>query len=152
MKRICIVAALLAGAPAAQAQQAKVGEIAVEAAFARATPGGAKDGAAFMTLHNVGKQRDRLVSAKAAIAASVEMHNHVMEGGVARMREVSGIEVPAGGKVELKPGGYHLMLFGLKAPLKEGTSVPLDLRFERSGTVRVNLPVMALGATGHKGH
>ena len=152
VKRICMVAALLAVAPAVPAQQAKVGEIRIEAAFARATPGGVKDGAAFMTLHNAGAQSDRLVAVKAANAARVQLHNHVMEGGVARMREVPGLDVPAGARVELKPGGYHLMMLGLKAPMKEGDSVPLELRFERSGSVVVNVPVKALGATARREH
>ncbi len=134
-------------------------EATVQSPWARATPPTAKNGAAFMTIKG-GGAGDRLVSASAPVSERVELHTHLMEGGVAKMREVPAIDVPANGAVELKPGSYHVMLIGLKAPLKEGGTFPLTLRFEKQGTVTVDVPVRALGAMGdtgghgmpHKGH
>lgn len=127
--------------------------------WARATPPTAKNGAAYLVVKG-GVSGDRLVSASAPVSERVELHTHIMDGGVAKMREVPAIEVPANGVVELKPGGLHVMLMGLKAPLKEGGTFPLTLKFEKQGAVTVDVPVKALGAMGdagshgahHKGH
>lgn len=98
--------------------------------------------AAFMTLSNPGAQADRLVSAAGDVAASVEIHETTMENDVMRMRPVEGgIAIPAGGQVELKPGGYHIMLMGLTRDLKPGETVKLTLTFERAGAVEVTAQV-----------
>ncbi|HSO06734.1 MAG TPA: copper chaperone PCu(A)C [Pelomicrobium sp.] len=131
----------------------------VQKPWSRATPPTAKNGAAFMTIQG-GGAGDRLVSASTLVSERAELHTHIMEGDVARMREVPAIDVPANGAVELKPGSYHVMLIGLKAPLKEGGTFPLTLKFEKQGAVTVDVPVKALGAMGdmgghgmqHKGH
>ena len=124
--------------------------------WVRPTAPGAKVGGAFMTVVG-GKEADRIVSGSSPVAAVVELHTHIMEGGVAKMRAIPAIDVPAGGKVELKPGGLHIMLINLKAPLKAGEAVPLKLRFEKAGEIEVNVPVTAqapAGMTmgGHEGH
>lgn len=116
----------------------------VESAWARPTAPSAKVGGAFMTLLG-GKDADRLLSGSSPAAAVVELHTHVMESGVAKMRQIPAIDVPAGGKVELKPGGLHIMLINLKAPLKAGETLPLKLRFEKAGEVDVAVPVAAQG-------
>jgi copper(I)-binding protein len=98
--------------------------------------------AAFMTLSNPGAQPDRLLSAAGDLSASVEIHETTMENDVMRMRPVEGgIEIPAGGQVELKPGGYHIMLMGLTRDLKPGETVQLTLTFERAGEVEVTAQV-----------
>lgn len=138
---------------------AALADATVQNPWARATPPTAKNGAAYMVITG-GGAGDRLVSASAPVSERVELHTHIMDGGVAKMREVPAIEVPANGVVELKPGGLHVMLIGLKAPLKEGGTFPLTLKFEKQGTVTVQVPVKALGAMGdagghgahHKGH
>ena len=84
-------------------------------------------------------------------ARVVELHTHVREGEVMRMRPVTDIPVPAGQTVELRPGGLHVMLIGLTGPLQQGSRVPLTLRFERAGEVQVELTVEAAGARG-SGH
>jgi periplasmic copper chaperone A len=110
-------------------------------AWARPTVAGQAAGGGFLTLRGAAAA-DRLVGAAApAVAERVELHSMRMEGDVMRMREVSAIDVPAGQTVELKPGGLHLMFMGLKAPLKEGDSVPLTLRFEKAGEKTVQLRV-----------
>jgi hypothetical protein len=137
-------------APAA-AQQA--GEVTVAAPWTRAVGAGGT-GAGFMAIRNAGSAPDRLVEARAAIARTVELHTHIRDGDVMRMRPVPAIELPPGQTVTLQPGGLHLMLIGLSAPLRQGEEVPVTLVFERAGTVQVQLRVEAAGArgTGGSGH
>ncbi len=122
------------------------GDITVVAPFARATPGSAKAGIAYLTVRNAGGSDDTLVAASADVAKRVELHTHINDNGIMRMREVESIPVPAGGMAELKPGGYHIMFMGLKAPFKEGESFPVTLTFEKAGKVTVSIPVMSIGA------
>ena len=145
MKNVMIAAALGVAALGAQAQAVKAGAISVESAYARATVAGQPAGGGFLKLVNAGAD-DRLVSASSAVAAAVELHVMSMKGDVMQMRQVDAIDVKAGQTVELKPGGYHLMLMGLKAPLKAGSSFPVKLKFEKAGEVTVNLKVEAAGA------
>jgi copper(I)-binding protein len=128
---------------------AAVTPLKVDDPWARATPPGAKVGAAYMKI--TGATADKLVGASSPAAARVELHVTEKKGDVMRMREVKAYDIPAGGSFELAPGGSHLMLVDLKSPLKQGTKVPLTLRFEKAGEVKVELEVRALGASGH-GH
>ncbi len=122
-------------------------QVKVENAWARATPPGATIAAGYLTVRNSAATADRLVAASSPAAAKVEPHVTVKDGDISRMRPVTGYDIPAHGAFELKPGGAHLMLLDLKAPLKEGDRVPLVLRFQRSGEVKAELQVRALGAT-----
>ena len=99
----------------------------------------------------------KLVSASSPVAGVVEVHEMVMDGNVMKMRAVTGLELPAGKAVELKPGGYHVMLMDLKQELKAGESVPVTLVIEGTGgkreSVEVKAPVKALAdSSGHKKH
>jgi len=123
----------------------------VEDPWARATPPGTKIGAAYMKITSGGTP-DRFVGASSPAAAKVELHVTEKKGDVMRMREVKAYDIPAKGGFELAPGGAHLMLVDLKAPLKEGAKVPMTLRFEKAGEVKVELQVRALGASGHGSH
>ena len=129
-----------------------IAQITVIDAWTRATAPGAKIAAGYMTLKNAGKTPDKLLSASSPAAEKVETHVTVKEGDIFRMREVKGYDIPAGGSFELKPGGAHLMLVNVKAPLKEGDKVPLTLRFERGGEVKTELQVGRLTDTGKHGH
>jgi periplasmic copper chaperone A len=120
-------------------------QVSVEKPWSRATPPGAKVGAGFMQLKNAGAA-DRVVGASSPVAGRVEMHVTVREGEVMKMREVKAFDLPAGGTFELKPGGAHLMLMDLKRPLKKGESVPLTLKLEKGGELKLELPVQELGA------
>lgn len=111
--------------------------------FARASAGMAQVGAAFMTLKNGSGSDDKLVAASSPVAASAELHNHIMEGDIMRMREVPSIDIPAGGTVGLQPGGLHVMLMGLKEPLRQGEVFPLTLTFAKAGAITVEVPVKA---------
>jgi periplasmic copper chaperone A len=98
-------------------------------------------GAVYVTITNKGKEADALVSASSDAARTVELHKVIHEGGVMKMRPVQKIALPAGGKIEMKPGGYHFMLMGLKQDLKPGEKVPLTLKFERGGEIRADATV-----------
>ena len=141
----------------ASAHDYKAGEIAIGHPWARPTVPGQAGGGGFLTLENKGAA-DRLLSAKSDVAKSTELHEMKMEGDVMKMREVGAIDLPAGQTVALKPGGYHVMFMGLKAPLKVGTSFPMVLKFEKAGevTVQVNVETgqggAGHGSGGHEGH
>jgi copper(I)-binding protein len=129
------------------------GPIRIESSWARATPPGGKAGGAFVTLRNTGDAPDRLVSAMSGIAERVELHTHIKDGDVMRMREVEGgIPLPPGETVMLQPGGLHIMLLGLSQGLKADSRFPLTLTFEKAGSVQIDVPVQAMGSMGPGGH
>lgn len=135
----------------AQAHQFKLGAITIGHPYARATAAGQPTGGGYMSFVNAGPA-DKLVAISADVSTSVEMHTMTMEGDVMRMRQVDAIELAAGQTVELKPGGYHVMFVGLKAPLKAGDKFPAKLKFEKAGEVDVtfNVEAPAAGAAEHK--
>jgi periplasmic copper chaperone A len=94
---------------------------------------------------------DRLISASvdASVAREVQIHETVMQGGSAQMQQVSGLDIPAGGELVLKPGGYHCMLLGVQQKLSAGDTFTISLVFEKAGTISVQVPVQALQASGH---
>jgi periplasmic copper chaperone A len=140
LRRLLTGMALVAAGIAAQAQEFKLGSIAIAHPYARATVPGQPAGGGFLTLDNKGAD-DRLLSASAGVSGAVELHSMSMDGDVMRMRQVDAIELPAGKTVALKPGGLHIMFIGLKAPLKAGDSFPLKLKFEKAGEVTVQVTV-----------
>ncbi len=149
------IAALTLGLAAlgAQAHESfQRGELAIEHVRARATAPGQPAGAGYLSIRNTGRAGDKLVAASAEVAERTELHEMKMDGNVMRMREVAAIEVPAGKTVELRPGGLHIMLMGLKAPLKQGERFALTLRFEQAGEVTVQVAVEGAGAGGHSQH
>jgi copper(I)-binding protein len=131
-----LVALLLAATP-----------VKVEDPWTRATPPGANVAAGYLKITS--GAADRLIGASSPAAARVGLHVVEMKGGVMRMREVKAYDIPAGGRFELSPGGAHLMLVDIKRPFKEGAKIPLTLRFEKGGEVKVELQVRALGASAH---
>ena len=135
-------------AVAAQAQQPGV---AVEQAWARATPGAVKVGAAYLTLVNKGKEPDKLVSVSTPVAESASLHESKMENGIMKMRPLDSVTLAPGQSLQLTPGGDHLMLEGLKHPLKEGEHFPLTLTFEKAGAQEVTVMVGKVGAMGPTG-
>ncbi len=141
-----ILAGIVLAAPPALAGDAVKGPIAVSGAWARATPPQAPTGAAFLTLANTGADPDRLLAANAKVSRTVELHMHMAMDGVMRMRPVEAIDLRPGKTVALEPGGLHVMLIGLDAPLKEGASFPLTLAFEKAGDVTVSVDVVGPGA------
>lgn len=134
----------------AQGHEFKLGSITIGHPYARATVAGQPTGAGYLKLVNQGPA-DRLLAATTPAAAEVQLHSMSMQGDVMRMRQIDAIELPAAQTVELKPGGLHLMLTGLKAPLAAGDRIPLTLRFEKAGEVVVTVNVEALGADAAAG-
>lgn len=125
----------------ALAHSYKIGSLEIGHPWARQTPPGATTGAGYLTLTNTGPEPDRLVAVSTPGAEKVEIHEGVTENGVARMRQVPAIDIPAHGAVKLAPGGFHLMLIGLKEGLATGMRLPATLTFEKAGTVEVELAV-----------
>jgi copper(I)-binding protein len=150
-----LAAAMLLVAVPAEAHDYKLGPLSIGHPWSRSTPPGADIGAGYLTIANEGAEPDRLVSATAEGAGRVQIHTMAEEGGVMTMRALpDGLEIPAGATVELAPGGNHLMLMDLAAPLKEGTRIPATLRFEKAGTLDIEFAVGPLGGepAGHGTH
>ncbi|MGK2286332.1 copper chaperone PCu(A)C [Pedomonas sp. V897] len=132
-------------APAALAHAYKAGDISIKHPWSRETAPRAKTGAGYLTIVNGGGEADRLIGGTSPVAERLEVHSVTMIDNIMRMRhQENGVEIPAGGTLELKPGGYHIMLIGLKAPLKAGESVPATLEFAKAGKVDVTFKVEAL--------
>jgi hypothetical protein len=133
-------AAALAAALAVPALAA-AGPISVSDAQVRASLGGSANSAAYMTIRNAGGAPDQLLGVDCACAAKTELHLTRMAGGMAMMAPSGPITVPAHGDVAFSPGGYHVMLTGLKAPLVNGRSQPMTLRFAHAGEMRVSFAI-----------
>lgn len=116
-------------------------QISVTDPYVRMSPPGTKTTGAFMTIKNAGDKEARVVSAASQVANMTELHNHINDNGVMRMRQVKEIAVPAKGEAQLKPGGYHVMLIDMKAPLKEGDHVVITLGFADGSSKEVHAPV-----------
>ena len=125
--------------------QTKVGNLQIMKPSARATAPGQSISSAYLTIENKGTTADRLVAVSFARAKEVQLHEMKMDGDKMMMRQMTGIEIPANGIVELKPGGYHLMLMGLDSPIKDGEQLKMTLQFEKAGKVDVMFPSQAMG-------
>jgi copper(I)-binding protein len=152
---IAIAIALSAAALAAQARDYKLGTLEIAEPWSRATPLTAQAAGGFLAITNRGPTADRLIAARSGVADKVEIHEMKMEGSVMRMRELeAGLAIPPGATVELRPGGFHIMFMGLKAPFAKDTTVPVTLVFEKAGAIDVEFTVQAMGAqppaAGHK--
>ena len=141
-----VLAAMLA-ASAAQAEDYTLGNLEIMAPFARATPANAPVSGGYMTIRNNGSEPDRLVGGSAGFAGMVQIHEMTMDGDVMKMREIAGgLEIPAGGEVVLKPGGYHVMFMQLGEQMKPGEKRKATLQFEKAGTVEVEFDVKDVAA------
>lgn len=135
------------------AQQFKANSIVIERPWTRATPGGAKVAGGYMTVTNTGSEPDRLVGGTLLQAGHFTVHEMKMDGNVMQMREVQGgLEIKPGQKMELNPGGYHVMFMDLHEPLKQGDLLKGQLRFEKAGTVDIEYRVEGVGAQGPQQH
>jgi copper(I)-binding protein len=127
----------------------RVGAIVIEAPWTRATPGGAKVAGGFMTVRNTGTEPDRLVGGTFPHAPRVEVHEMAVTDGTMRMREVrGGIEIPPGGSIQLRPGGYHMMFMDLSQPVRTGAPARGTLVFQKAGSVEISYDVAPVGAPG----
>ena len=146
---IGVIAMLSSLAAPVCAEEVKAGDLVITQAWSRATPGGAKIGGGYLTIENKGATADRLIGGSADIAGKIEVHEMTMKDGVMTMRPLDkGLSIEPGKTVKLAPGGYHLMMFDLKSPLKQGEKLPVTLDFEKAGKVKVSLDVAGVGAQG----
>jgi hypothetical protein len=120
---------------------AAAAEITISDPYVRLLPPGAPASAAYLVIRNSGAADRQLVKAESPAAQTVELHEHSSENGVMKMREVGSIVIKAHGQTELKPGGYHLMLIGVKKTLKEGDRVAITLVFDNGGKQQIEARV-----------
>ncbi|MBU3055829.1 copper chaperone PCu(A)C [Pseudomonas indica] len=125
----------------APAHEFEVGSLEIDHPWSRALPPNAPAGAAYFTIVNKGEENDRLVGVQTPKAGSAMLHTTVQIGEMMKMQHLDSIAIPAGGKVEFKPNGNHVMLMGLKEPLVDGERFPLTLEFEKAGKVEVEVVV-----------
>lgn len=125
-------------------------QVTIDMPWARATAPKAMAGGAFMTITSIGA--DRVTKVESPVAATAELHQTVEESGVMKMTPVPALVLAPGKSVTLKPGGYHVMLMGLKAPLKQGEHFPITLYFANSPPVTVEVQIAAPGAAGPAMH
>ncbi|MBV9784545.1 MAG: copper chaperone PCu(A)C [Acidisphaera sp.] len=147
MRLLALGVLLLAGLVCSGDAGAQAPQVSVQNAWSRATPPHASTGVIYLTLTSAND--DRLIGASSPVAERAELHETTMDGGIMRMRPVEGgLDLPAGKPVTLGPGGAHIMLTGLKTPLRQGQSVPVHLMFARAAPADVQAKVQAIGATG----
>jgi copper(I)-binding protein len=149
------LAFLIVSASAGFAHGFKAGDLEKDHPWSRETPAGARVAGGYFTVKNTGASPDRLLSITSDISAKAELHQMTVSDGVMTMRQVDGgLEIPAGGAVELEPGGYHLMFIDLKSQPKKGESFAATLTFEKAGSVTVDFAVEGMGgaAGAHDNH
>lgn len=145
MKRLLLAAALLCLATPVLASGAG---LQVSRTWARPAPQGG-NGAGYAVIVNTGPSADKLTAASSPVAARIEIHESMIMGGQAMMHpRPGGLAIPAGGTAQLKPGGFHLMMMGLKRPLKAGEHFPMTLTFQKAGKVQADFVVQAMPPAG----
>jgi copper(I)-binding protein len=139
---VLLASAFISTTVFANGHEVKVGNLKIEHPMARATVPAQKMSGGFMKIENDGTAADKLISASSSVSKSMELHTMSMDNNVMRMREVKAIDLPAKSKVELRPGGLHLMFIDLNKQLKAGDIIPVKLKFEKAGEVEVKFQVM----------
>ena len=134
-----------------QAHEGSSKGVTVAHPWVRATPGGSTIAAAFMEIKTATGVSDKLIAASSPVAGRVEVHTHIKDGDVMKMRRVEALELKPGESRVMKPSGDHVMMFDLKTPLKEGELVKLVLSFEKAGAIEVEATVEPIGAMGPHG-
>jgi copper(I)-binding protein len=151
IRRSVVLAALMTVlVSSAFAHDFELGKLKIGHPWARATV--AANGGAFLSVENTGTTPDKLLRASTDVAGTVELHTHIKEGDIMRMRQVQAIDIPVNQKVTLAPGGFHIMLMGLKKKLAEGERFPLTLEFEKAGKITVEIAIDKPGASGTEQH
>jgi copper(I)-binding protein len=116
-------------------------QVTVEDAWARPVPAAGGNGAVYLRLVNAGNEADQLLGGESPVAVAVEVHKTTMAEGVMKMEPIPSLEIPAKGEVQLEPGGLHVMLIELNEPLGPGDTLPITLRFEKSGEKKLEVKV-----------
>ncbi len=140
---------LLDATGSASAADVSVGKIKISKLWSRATPGGARVGAGYLTIRNLGNRSDKLISGSSKIAERIEVHVMRVDAGIMRMRRLAqGLEIGPSETIEFRPGGYHLMFIGLKKTIVKGDSIKVTLVFEGAGEVQVTFVAEGIGSPG----
>lgn len=142
------VFAVVAAASSAPAETFRVGDLVIEAPWARASIGTSRPAAAYMTIRNDGPSSDILSGVETPVSAMAEVHKVEIDDGVSSMGPAGAVAIPAGATVELAPGGLHVMLMKLRRPLEKGGDFALTLIFEKAGRLEVRVPIRGVGAMG----
>lgn len=152
IRSVCAALLLAMLATAATAEDYKIGNLQISQPWTRATAKGAAVAGGYLKITNTGTKPDRLLGGSTDVAKRFEVHEMSMDNGVMKMRELkSGLDIPPGATVELKPGSYHIMMQGLAHPLAKGERVKASLTFEQAGKGEVEFAVEAIGASGAGG-
>jgi copper(I)-binding protein len=144
MRKLCLASALLFSSFSFAAESIEIHD-----PYARAVPPGQPNSAAFMQLQNTTQTDLAVIAAQSSVSEVTELHTHTDVDGVMQMRQVDSITVPAGETTELKPGGLHIMLIGLKQPLADGDQIDLTLSFSDGSVTELTLPVRHAMPMGH---
>ena len=144
---VAMLAAVAMAAPAT-AHEEKAGDVTIVHPWSRPAPQG-QNGVIYLEIRNGGAADDRLIAVSTPLATKIELHRSTMEDGIHRMDKVESIVVPAGGGVELAPGGYHVMLVGLKFMLMAEETIPVTFSFERAGDITTGVAVETRGGADH---
>ncbi len=152
LKAAALAALLVAPLFPAPAHDYRFADLEIVHPWARATAALARTGAVYLTLANQGAELDRLLGVATPRARKARLHSHIVEDGIVKMRPVKAIEISPGEQAGLEPGGFHIMLMGLEAPLEAGTAFPLTLSFEQAGAIEVEVRVEKAGATRPSDH
>lgn len=145
---LLMLTTFLASAVPLFAADTQLGDLTIAEPWARASIGVSRPVAAFFSVENKGDLPDRLIALSSSQAGMAEVHRTEMTDGVMKMKPAGPLEVPAGGRLELKPGGLHVMLMKLTEPLVKGETLSLELVFERAGRVVIAVPIYSAGAPG----
>ncbi|MDE0391172.1 MAG: copper chaperone PCu(A)C [Rhodospirillales bacterium] len=148
---VAAVLALVAMAMPAAAHEEMTGDVTIVHPWSRPAPQG-QNGVIYLDIRNDGAADDRLIAVGTPLATKVELHKSAMEDGIHRMEKVESIVVPAGGAVELAPGGLHVMLVGLKFMLMAEETIPVTFTFERAGDITTGVAVEVRGGADHSSH
>ena len=148
--RLALAVSLLLSCEAAFAETITHGTLELKDPWARAMPPGARAGGGFMVITNGGKQADRLVGGSSPRAGRVEIHEMKVVDDIMKMRQLpDGLEIPAGGSVELKPGSFHVMFLDVGKSFTEGETIPVTLDFAKAGSITIDMPVKSIAAGAH---
>jgi periplasmic copper chaperone A len=152
MARLLVLTGVLFCSPIVAAHEYQAGDLKIHHPWSRVTPDGARAAGGFMTITNTGTVSDKLVGGTFVLSDKFEVHEMSMTDGVMKMRQLeNGLEIKPGQTVELKPGSFHVMMIGLKQPMKDGDKIKGTLVFERAGTIDVDYKIEPIGTRSSAG-
>jgi len=149
--RLLLIVLVVAIGVGATASAQSASRLVVTKPWARASILQSRPGVAYLTIRNNSASADRLLGVTSPLAGNISVHTSNMSNGVMTMRSIPGLKIKAGQEITMQPGGMHLMLTGLREPLRKGAQLPLVLEFETAGRLHVNASILSIAAQGLKG-